>query len=326
MPAAEVQQMMDDGLLPDSVVTAMMATATEGMNQNQANRFGKSLGMAQGMRAGVIEKRGDGYYAGNRKVAGEWKEPVKHENQPGRPSNNSQGPTYTVGYDNGFSRMMQKAGDWLNSWGTEASEPLDQAGQYLNENPDAALATCFGAAAVGTLLPFAVNTVPAWGAKAIAAMGTKKGVVNTVFGATTNTAAYLISEGSDATVEGALMNSVIGGATGFSASAVSKYLYDRAVAGAVNYISTGAVGGLGNAISQYANGESLSDLNWHQVAWSGVTYGFGSYVGTTFSRGASKLWGEVIAPNMATTGPAVFGSWMIDIHDRDRNNVRGNNR
>ena len=221
--------------------------------------------------------------------------------------------------------MMQKAGDWLNSWGTEASKPLDQAGQYLNENPDVALATCFGAAAVGTLLPFAVNTVPAWGSKAIAAYSADKGV-DTAFGAATNTAAYWISEGRDATVEGTLMNAVIGGATGFSANVVSNYFTQTAVAGAINYISTGLTGAAGNVTSQIYNGGSFSDLNWSQAGWSGVTHGFGSSVSTTFRGGVSGFWGKTLAPNMATTGPAVFGSWMMDIYDRDRNNDRGNNR
>ena len=106
---------------------------------------------------------------------------------------------------------------------------------------------------------------------------------------------------------------------------VSNYLNDRAVAGAINYISTVLTGSIGNMITQYANGESLSELNWSQAGWSGVTYGFGSYVSTTFRRGVSEFWGKTLAPNISTALPSIFGGWLVDINDQYRNDNRRNN-
>ena len=45
-------------------------------SEDSTSRFGRSLGVATGVRAGYIQEGANGYYAGNTKVAGKWSDPA----------------------------------------------------------------------------------------------------------------------------------------------------------------------------------------------------------------------------------------------------------
>src|SRR6056297_4091994 len=94
-----------NGILKVMPESSRYALAMDGMNTTQQRGFLRSFDVAQGLQSGDIRVGDDGYYQGNQKVAGKWEDSrVKIENQSVLTSNFNQRPTYTVGYDNGFSR------------------------------------------------------------------------------------------------------------------------------------------------------------------------------------------------------------------------------
>ena len=285
MPAAEVQQMMDEGLLPESV-----ATATEGMNQAQANRFAKSMGVAQGMRAGVIEKRGDGYFAGNRKVAGEWKDPEFNH-----ASNQVRHDPY-LGIEKGLPSLtelaMRHTDDQVYMW----SGYDVHTGEVNQFQRDAALT--------------AINLM----ALPLLAVTAGKKSVDIAFNVTSNVGTYLSTTDPDNwSLKDGTVHGLIGvgeGITGMKISSgkfASRFLRSNtSKAGMESLVNIG-----GNIGSQmYSNGGNFSEINGSQVLWSGTTGASKSFLNSV-SKNDSWIG------NSTTLVPGISGSVMINEADKE---------
>ncbi len=213
---------------------------------------------------------------------------------------------------------LNDAGQAMNEWGAKKNEEitnsrlvtgLNQAGVFLNENPKTGLLVCFGAAAAGTGVPILIEMAPAWGPSLGKILLTEKSA-DALFGAGTNLITYKLTAGDKATWGGALTSVGIGGLTGLSANVFSNYAVRAEFPKAINYVGTSFIGTTGNVVSQKLTGND--GIDWTGATYTGLTYGFGSYISST-SKATSPIWGKSIAPGLATSGPSIFGGWMIDI-------------
>jgi len=117
---SEIQQLYKDGLLPESVLSAIVGTAAGGLNSQQLSRFELSLNVAGGYRDGSVIAGGNGFFSGGQTVAGKWSDVSDGQNSNyqnagiGNLGNAGTNYTYTIGYDNPVAQWIDK--NWAQPW------------------------------------------------------------------------------------------------------------------------------------------------------------------------------------------------------------------
>jgi len=234
----------------------------------------------------------------------------------------------------GVREMLEGWGQVLNSWGTEKNQEITNSsvvksaheyGEYLNNNPDVALATCFGAAAIGTGVPILATTSETWLPTVITAVESDR-TKDAVFGAVTNTASYIATTDSNdrtasgyanAIITGCVTGAVISPMTGTSA-------YDLTMTSTSRFFLSGATGAIADATSQtISNNGDITKVNFTQSVYTGIATGLTTTLGglqadnlvrPVYSEASGLANGTMIIPT-------VSGSILINgITNQDNKN------
>lgn len=230
--------------------------------------------------------------------------------------------------------MLEGWGQALNSWGTEKNQEITNSsvvksaheyGEYLNNNPDVALATCFGAAAIGTGVPILATTSETWVPTVITAVKSDR-TKDAVFGAVTNTASYIATtDSNDRTASGYANAIITGGVTGAVISPMTgTSAYDLTMTSTSRFFLSGATGAIADATSQtISNNGDITKVNFTQSVYTGIATGLTTTLGglqadnlvrPVYSEASGLANGTMIIPT-------VSGSILINgITNQDNKN------
>jgi len=198
--------------------------------------------------------------------------------------------------------MLEGWGQALNSWGTEKNQEITNSsvvksaheyGEYLNNNPDVALATCFGAAAIGTGTPIIISEAAASGlitpiTQAVIGKNTSDQLINGTI-AFTNTVIYWKTDN----------NPTIGGAAvtfgeSYLLTGVNSYISGlNRLSTVEKVITTGTSNAMIDYGVQYAQVRTgqKDSIDINQVIFTGV----GGSSGAALNRVLPETTGKVIS-------------------------------
>jgi len=222
----------------------------------------------------------------------------------------------------GIRETLEGWGQGLNSWGTEKNKVITNStlvqsghkyGEYLNANPDVALATCFGAGVVGTGVPILAATSETW-VPAVIAVAKSDKAWDTGWGAATNVVLYAATTDKENwSLTGAGKAALIGGATGFIASPLTgDQAYTVAMNTATRLIGGGAIGTAIDAGSQYIDKGNYKDINLWQSAAVGANTAVGVCIGgLQTDAGIKYIFASGLA-NAERLIPSVTTGYVVD--------------
>jgi hypothetical protein len=222
--------------------------------------------------------------------------------------------------------VVEGWGQALSSWGAERNKEAavlnkditnsaivqsgHKYGEYLNANPDVALATCFGAGAIGAGVPILAATSETW-VPAVIAVAKSDKAMDAAFGAVTNTASYIATTDSkDRTGSGYANAIVTGGVTGLITSPMTGSAAYNTV---TRFFGGAVVAGSSDFVSQYAsyNGD-INQINLTKTATNAILTGTGTaFGGILHSSGTSYMTRSGLS-NATMLIPVASTNYVVD--------------
>jgi RHS repeat-associated protein len=200
----------------------------------------------------------------------------------------------------GGESKLSKAGAELGNRGQEvtktlskAADPLHRLGEKAQANPKVALAVGLGGG-------ISIAAAPLAGLSKTfdSAFGAVQGLIS--YGATTPKEEW--------SLKGASISIAVGAGTGLVGNFFSASKIVKEAKPIVKITGSGLIGAGGNFAGQVASGKELKNISTPSILWSGVTSGFGSYLG-----GSTNLsdFGKGLVGKGSMLVPKVSGAVMI---------------